>query len=128
MTPPQPIGLNVVSPEDQRFFKTLGTRVAELRKAQNFTQQQLAELLGLSQQMIASYEVGHRRVPISVLPALATALAVSIDRLLGTGASGAKRAPTPKLHQRIAQISQLPLAQQRFVTQMLDTVIAETSR
>ena len=128
MTPPQPIGLDVVSPEDQRFFKTLGTRVAELRKAQNFTQQQLAELLGLSQQMNASYEVGHRRVPISMLPALATALAVSIDRLLGTGTSGAKRGPTPKLHQQIAQISQLPLAQQRFVTQMLDTVIAQTSR
>ena len=117
-----------MSPEDQRFFKTLGTRVAELRKAQNFTQQQLAELLGLSQQMIASYEVGRRRVPISMLPALATALAVSINTLLGTGTSAAKRGPTPKLHQQIAQISQLPLAQQRFVTQMLDTVIAQTSR
>ncbi len=130
MTSPQPIGLDVVSPEDQRFFKTLGTRIAELRKAHHFTQQQLAELLGLSQQMIASYEVGRRRVPISMLPALATALAVSIDTLLGTGTgtSAAKRGPTPKLHQQIEQISQLPRAQQRFVTQMLDTVIAQASR
>ena len=128
MTLPQPIGLDVVSPQDQRFFKALGVRIAELRKAQSFTQQQLAELLGLSQQMIASYEVGRRRVPISMLPTLATALAVSIDTLLGTGSSVVKRGPTPKLHQQIEQISQLPRAQQRFVTQMLDTVIAQASR
>jgi len=128
VTLPQPIGLDVVSPQDQRFFKALGVRIAELRKAQSFTQQQLAELLGLSQQMIASYEVGRRRVPISMLPALATALAVSIDTLLGTGSSAVKRGPTPKLHQQIEQISQLPRAQQRFVTQMLDTVIAQASR
>ena len=128
MTLPQPLGLDVVSPQDQRFFKALGGRIAELRKAQSFTQQQLAELLSLSQQMIASYEVGRRRVPISMLPALATALAVSIDTLLGTGSSVAKRGPTPKLHQQIEQISQLPRAQQRFVTQILDTVIAQASR
>ena len=117
-----------MSPEEQRFFKTLSTRIAELRKAQNFTQQQLAELLGLSQQMIASSEVGRRWVPISMLPALATALAVSIDMLLRTGASAAKRGPTPKLHQQVERVSQLPRAQQRFVTQMLDTVIAQASR
>ena len=48
MTLPQPLGLDVVSPRDQRFFKELGACIAELRKAQSFTQQQLAELLGMS--------------------------------------------------------------------------------
>ena len=128
MSLPQPLGLDVVNPQGQRFFKALGVRIAELRKAQSFTQQQLAELLSLSQQMIASYEVGRRRVPISMLPALATALAVSIDTLLGTGSSAVKRGPIPKLNQQIEQISQLPRAQQRFVTQILDTVIAQASR
>ena len=88
-----------MSPEEQRFFKTLSTRIAELRKAQNFTQQQLAELLGLSQQMIASSEVGRRWVPISMLPALATALAVSIDMLLRT-APHARRIDTVELAPR----------------------------
>ena len=37
----------------------------------------------LFQQMIASYEVGRRRVPISVLPAIAHALAVSVGALIG---------------------------------------------
>jgi transcriptional regulator with XRE-family HTH domain len=128
MTALQPFGLDVVSPEDQRFFKALGARIAEQRKAQGFTQQQLADQLGLAQQVVASYEVGRRRVPISMLPALATALAVSVDTLLGIGNGAAKRGPTPKLHQQIERISQLPRAQQRFVTQILDTVITQAGR
>ena len=96
MTALQPFGLDVVSPEDQRFFKAFGARIAELRKAQGFTQQQLADQLGLAQQVVASYEIGRRRVPISMLPALAIALAVSVDTLLGTGNGAAKRGPTPK--------------------------------
>ena len=63
-----------------------------------------------------------------MLPALSTALAVSIDTLLDTGSSAVKLGPTPKLHQKIEQITQLPRAQQRFVTQILDTVIAQASR
>ena len=72
-----------MSPDERLFFKQLGTRVAELRKTHGLTQAQLAESLGLTQQMIASYEVGRRRVPVSLLPALATTLAVSIEALLG---------------------------------------------
>lgn len=39
----------------------LGERIASLRRANNITQVQLAEALGVSQQTLQSYEVGRRR-------------------------------------------------------------------
>lgn len=118
-----------MSPDERLFFKQLGARVAELRKTHGLTQAQLAESLGLTQQMIASYEVGRRRVPVSLLPALATTLAVSIEALLGQkDASPGKRGPAPKLQQQMERIQHLPRAQQRFVMQVIDTVLAQQSR
>jgi transcriptional regulator with XRE-family HTH domain len=57
--------------DEKVFFQQLGARIAALRKDQGMTQVQLAETLGLTQQMIASYEVGRRRVPVSLLPQIA---------------------------------------------------------
>ena len=128
MASSQPLWIDVVNSEDKRFFKELGTRIAELRKAQGFTQQQLADTLGLSQQMIASYEVGRRRVPISMLPTLAIALAATMEDLVAQPTKPSKRGPAPKLQQQMERISQLPRPKQRFVMEMLDTVLAQASR
>ena len=115
--------------DEKLFFKELGARIAELRKTHGLTQVQLAETLKLSQQMIASYEVGRRRVPVSLLPAIAHALAVSVEALIGEkDATPAKRGPAPKLLQQMERIQRLPKAQQRFVMQMIDTVLAQQDR
>jgi len=77
----------------------------------------------------AANEVGRRRVPVSLLPALATTLAVSIEALLGQkDASPGKRGPTPKLQQQMERIQHLPRSQQRFVMQVIDTVLAQQGR
>jgi transcriptional regulator with XRE-family HTH domain len=114
--------------DEKAFFKALGGRIAELRKSADMTQQQLAELLGISQQQIASYEVGRRRVPVSSLSSIARALAVSIEELVGDEARPGKRGPTPKLQQQLERITQLPKTQQKFVMQMIDTVLAQATR
>lgn len=114
--------------DEKAFFRQLGTRIAELRRTQNLTQVQLAEQLELTQQMIASYEVGRRRVPVSLLPSLARALGVSVEALIGEKAAPAKRGPAPQLQQRIERLTRLPKAQQRVVLQMLDGVLAQASR
>lgn len=121
--------ITVMTQDEKEYFKVLGSRVAHLRKELGLTQVQLAEKLGISQQMVASYEVGRRRIPVSMLPSLAHALKVQTDALLGneTGAHS-KRGPTPKWQQQIEAISQLPRAKQRFVTQMLETVLGQASR
>jgi transcriptional regulator with XRE-family HTH domain len=118
-----------ISANERAFFERLGTRVAELRRTQNITQVEMAATLGVSQQTINSYEVGRRRIPVSALPTLARSLAVSLEELFGDDAAAIKkRGPAPKLQQQIERIQQLPRTQQRFVMQMLDTVIAQASR
>jgi transcriptional regulator with XRE-family HTH domain len=118
-----------ISASEHAFFERLGARVAELRKTQDITQVEMAETLGVSQQTINSYEVGRRRIPVSALPTLARSLGVSLEELLGDDTGAAKkRGPAPKLQQQIERIQQLPRTQQRFVMQMLDTVLAQQSR
>jgi transcriptional regulator with XRE-family HTH domain len=115
--------------DEKVFFQQLGARIAALRKDQGMTQVQLAEILRLTQQMIASYEVGRRRVPVSLLPQIAETLAVSLEELIGKkDVQPAKRGPAPKLQQQIERIQRLPRAKQRFVIEMLDTVLAQASR
>ena len=122
--------LTPMTQDEKLFFKQLGARIAELRKERGLTQVQLAQTLDLTQQMVASYEVGRRRVPVSLLPGIADALGVSIEELIGRqpARAAAKRGPAPKLQQQIERIAQLPKAKQRFVIEMLETVLAQTSR
>jgi transcriptional regulator with XRE-family HTH domain len=115
--------------DEKLFFKQLGARIAALRKDQTLTQVQLAQVLGLTQQMIASYEVGRRRVPVSLLPQVAATLAVSLEELIGKkDVRPAKRGPAPKLQQQIERIQKLPKSRQRFVMEMLDTVLQQADR
>lgn len=113
--------------DDKLFFEQLGQRIARLRKEQGFTQLQLGEKLAISQQHIASFEKGIRKVPASILPAISQILNTSLEDLFGINDRKAiKRGSTPKLQRQIELISQLPKTKQRFVMDMLDTVIQQT--
>jgi len=123
------MGINAVaiSPDEHAFFVQLGAHIAELRKAHGITQIQMAESLGVSQQTINSYEVARRRIPASALPLLARLLTVTIDEMLGEPIkkTNGKRGPMPKLQQQIERVSLLPRAKQKFVMDMLETVIQQ---
>lgn len=109
--------------EERLFHKAVGTRIANHRNSQHMTQVQLAETLGVSQQTVASWEVGRRGVAIAVLPHLARALATSVEQLIGVPVPSGKRGPQPRLLQQIERIQRLPRPQQRFVMQMIDTAL-----
>lgn len=119
-----------IGKDEKAFFVQLGARIASLRKQQSITQVMLAELLKVSQQTITAYEVGRRRMPVSSLPVIARFLGVSIEELIGEPPSAAarKRGPTPKIQQQIERIQRLPKAKQRFVMQMIDTVLDQQGR
>ena len=128
----EPTAAMTISSEERTFFVGLGERIAALRRANNITQVQLAEALGVSQQTLQSYEVGRRRLPVSALPTVAATLAVSLDELFGTQAkaargAGGKRGPAPQWQQQIEAVAQLPKSQQQFVARMIKTVLAEAS-
>jgi len=120
-----------ISHDERSFFIELGQRIAQRRKALDITQGQLAELLGVSQQAMNSFEKGRRRVPVSALPAIARAVGASLDELIvdealpATKAAPKKRGPAPKIQQQLEQLSRLPKAKQRAVMQVLDSVLAQ---
>lgn len=119
--------VNQMTPEDKQFYRELGQRVARIRKAQGLTQVQLAEKLGIAQQTMAHYEGGSLRISVALLKAVARTLDVSVEDLLDEPASAAKRkrGPSSRLQQQLEQIEQLPRSKQKFVMEMLDTVIQQ---
>ena len=118
-----------VSDDERRFYIDLGQRIAALRRERGLTQVQLAEHLGVAQQTLAHYEAGRLRLLAGALPTLAEHLSVSVEELIGsptTAKRGAgKRGPAPKLQQQLERVTALPKTQQRFVMQMLDTVLQQ---
>ena len=61
----------------------IGIRIAELRRAQGMTQDQLAGRLGISFQAVSKWENGASCPDIMMLPQLAEIFGVSIDALFG---------------------------------------------
>lgn len=122
LTPQQHDAINT---KDEIFIKELGARIATARKEHNLTQTELAEQLGIAQQTMAHYEGGRLKISVALLPQLAQILNLTLDELLGllTAKRAGKRSPTSRLEQQIEIINQLPKTKQKFVSQMLDTVI-----
>lgn len=114
--------------DDKQFFKTLGARIARLRKEQGLSQQALADELGVAQQTLAHYEVGRARMPVSLLPVMAQFFGIGVDELLGLKNGAGKRGPTPMLQRQIERLSRLPKAKQKVVMEMLDGVLSQASR
>ncbi len=119
--------INGMDEHNQNFFQDLGVRVAHLRKEQRLTQAQLAQMLSISQQLMAAYEGGQRRIPINVLLELAKIIGVSMEELVGIRSVSTKRGPTPKLQRQLEQLSRLPRVKQRLVSEMLAGLLQQTS-
>lgn len=61
---------------------SLGKKIAKLRKENNLTQKQLADLIHVSDKAISRWESGSGNPDISSLPQIAKVLGVSVDFLL----------------------------------------------
>lgn len=73
---------NGIGMEESMNAKDFGERISMLRKKQGLTQMQLAEKLNVSNKTISRWETGEGYPDISVLPALAQHLHVTVDQLL----------------------------------------------
>lgn len=108
---------------EEQFSKELGSRIASFRKARGLTQQQLADSLGLKQYAIANYETGRYKVPVTMIPELASLLGVEVNALLGMEPQRKKPGPASKLQKQMEKISGLPKEQQRSIMQVLDMAL-----
>jgi len=86
----------------------IGARLVALRKAAGFTQQALAQEVGVSRRVIAYYEGETQHPPTTILPRLAQALGVSADELLdGNGRREALKPNSIRLQRKLQQLDQL---------------------
>ena len=101
-----------------------GQCLAKARANANLTQAQLAEKLGLSVKTIDHYE---RRCPnptLKFVMRVSKILNVSIVNLLQEDKSK-KPGPMSKLDRQLEQIKNMPQAEQKFVTKILDKVLKD---
>ena len=69
----------------------IGQRIKAFRKEKDITQEQLAEMLGVSCQSVSRWESGVCYPDMELLPVLAEIFAVTVDKLLGVDGMAEKR-------------------------------------
>jgi transcriptional regulator with XRE-family HTH domain len=121
---PQPLPYPDGMKNDKR--SPLGERIAEARQVAGLSQLQLAEKLGVTQQMVGYLE----RQPVAVRPELllqlSEALGVPLGELLGqTSKPQRSTGPTGKMRQLFTAASRLPRSQQEKILAILQPFIRE---
>jgi len=103
-----------------------GKRLLELRKARGLTQIELAELTGSTQRAISYYENEAGYPPTAAIIALARALHVTTDQLLGLAEPQAaplqKDPELRRIWKRFQRIMTLPERDQRAVIRLINSL------
>ena len=101
-----------------------GETMARLRHAAGFSQRGLAAEIGISQRMVAYYEKETQHPPTQLLPALAKALGVSADQLLGIEKTNDEfKQRDNHLWRRFSQVEKLPPPKRKQIVQILDAFL-----
>jgi transcriptional regulator with XRE-family HTH domain len=83
--------------------ETIGNRIAKFRKEKNMTQEELANLLGVSSQAVSKWENDASCPDISLLPQLSKVLGITADELL-TGKNNEVRMVPPERRKPFDQL------------------------
>ena len=118
---------SIILKMDNSFSLQLGQRISNNRKKSGLTQKQLAKKLGISQQLMANYELGQRRIHASILFQIAAILQIRIESLTEVKKKS-KPGPAPKLQQRLELIQQLPAIKQKMVLEFLDSFLQQKTQ
>jgi transcriptional regulator with XRE-family HTH domain len=95
-------------------------RLARLRKDQGYSQQRLAEAVGLHVNQVKRYETGSAQPTLEALVKLAKALHVSLDTLVF---DEDERGPSDAFRLQFEAVNQLPESEQAVVKEVLDSLI-----
>lgn len=101
---------------------TIGERITQLRKAKNWSQEELAGTIEASRIMVGKYERGDNSPSIEVLVKLARAFDVSVDYLLGEGQNASYDKETLR---RLDELQKLPTDEQQKVFEYMDLIIRD---
>lgn len=111
-----------LTPLDQQ----IGAALREARLTQGFTQDELAQALGINRTTIARYESGIRGLSIGALLQIAQVLDVALTTLLpGTATGPHEQAPrylVPAERNAVAMLTRILEQHPEFVPKVLETV------
>ena len=116
-------------PRRKKEDTSFGPRLTAIRQARGMTQVQLAKAAGSTQRSISYYENDDGIPPASIVIALAKALQVAADELLGIKpprVEPADDADSKRLWKRFQMITALPEKDQRAVIRLINSLVAAT--
>jgi transcriptional regulator with XRE-family HTH domain len=123
-----PLTIAFEMPRKKKDDSSFGPRLTAIRKARGLTQIQLAEAAGTTQRSVSYYENDAGIPPASAVIALAKALEVSADELLGLRSPRVKHvdddAGTRRLWKRFQMMTALPEKDQRAVIRLINSLVA----
>lgn len=85
-------------------MQDFGGKISELRRRKDWTQDELAQRVGVSAQAVSKWETGQSMPDIALLSPLADAFGVSVDALLNGTISEVVRAEEVTVRQRATQL------------------------
>jgi transcriptional regulator with XRE-family HTH domain len=103
-----------------------GEKLRSIRTSKGITQYQLADLMNISQRMIAHYENQSKRPPLDKIKSFANALNVAIEELTGSGEISReqkkKEEVSYSIMKRVKVVEQLPLRDQRAIFRLINSL------
>jgi transcriptional regulator with XRE-family HTH domain len=122
-------------PRKKQPASDFGARLHAIRKARGLTQVQLAQIASTTQRAISHYETAIGFPPMPTVIALAKALRVSTDELVGNAEAAAVIAAAPvddapevrRLWKKFQQVRDLPEKDQRAVIRLINSLAAASA-
>ena len=101
-----------------------GKNIAKLRKGKHFTQDELAEQMGVTREIISYLEIRAGNPTMEQILKFADFFSVSSDELLYEELEGTnKQGPKSTLQRQFEQLQKLPKSKQKIVSDMIEGVV-----
>ena len=98
-------------------------RLKRLRKLRGLTQEQLAQKIGITRFLIASYERGKNHLADEMIIRFAIALKVSTDKILGVENLSNENFASTRFTKRLKDLESLPERKKKAILSTLDDFI-----
>lgn len=98
----------------------IGSKIIGLRKAKNWSQEELAKKIGSSRVMIGNYERNENTPSVDILLKIARVFDVSVDYLIGEGQLSSYDKDVLK---RINDIEHLPEEDKQHIFYLIDNLV-----
>ena len=102
------------------MFMSFPNRLAQLRKQRGYTQETLAEAIGITKSQVYRYETGASQPTLEVIRKLALTLGVSSDQLIF---DEDERRPEERFARLLESLSRLDPDEKHVVEEMIDGIL-----